>query len=87
MKSPNGRDHNGDNGSDGLLSPEEVAGACGLPRRAVYRAIGRGELQAARLCHRLRVRPGDLEAWIAERTLSPATADVVESRRAPGAAR
>jgi excisionase family DNA binding protein len=51
-----------------LLSPEDVARACGLSRRAVYRAIARGELRAARLCHRLRVRPVELERWIAEQT-------------------
>jgi excisionase family DNA binding protein len=51
-----------------LLSPEDVACACGLSRRAVYRAIARGELKAARLCHRLRVHPAELERWIAEET-------------------
>ena len=45
-----------------LLSPEEVARACGLSRRAVYRAIARGELRAARLCHRLRF---SLRSWSA----------------------
>lgn len=53
-----------------LLSPEDVARACGLSRRAVYRAIARGELRAARLCHRLRVPPAELERWIAEETCS-----------------
>lgn len=47
-----------------LLSPEDVANACGLSRRAVYRAIARGELRAVRLCHRLRIRPAELERWI-----------------------
>jgi Helix-turn-helix domain len=28
-----------------LLSPEDVARVCGLSRRAVYRAIARGELR------------------------------------------
>ena len=51
-----------------LLSPEDVARACGLSRRAVYRAIARGELRAARLCHRLRIPPAELERWIAEET-------------------
>jgi excisionase family DNA binding protein len=55
-----------------LLSPEEVARACGLSRRAVYRAIARGELRAARLCHRLRVQPAELERWVGEQTLTPA---------------
>jgi excisionase family DNA binding protein len=49
-----------------LLSPEQVARICGLSRRAVYRAIARGELVAARLCDRLRVRPDDLDRWIAD---------------------
>lgn len=51
-----------------LLSPEDVARVCGLSRRAVYRAIARGELRAARLCHRLRIHPAELERWIAEET-------------------
>jgi excisionase family DNA binding protein len=58
-----------DNEIERLLSPEDVARVCGLSRRAVYRAIARGELRAARLCNRLRVQPGELERWIGERTL------------------
>ncbi len=68
-----------DAGADGLperlLSPGEVADACGLSRRAVYRAIDRGELPAARLCSRLRIRPRDLAQWIAERMEAPPVAD------------
>lgn len=51
-----------------LLSPEDVARVCGLSRRAVYRAIARGELRAARLCHRLRIHPVELERWIVGET-------------------
>lgn len=47
-----------------LLSPEDVAILCGLSRKAVYRAIERGELRAARLCSRLRVRAEDVDRWI-----------------------
>jgi excisionase family DNA binding protein len=47
-----------------LLSPEDVAKRCGLSRRAIYRAIERGELPATRLCSRLRVASDDLEAWL-----------------------
>ena len=47
-----------------LLSPEDVAQHCGLSRKAVYRAIDRGELPAAKLCSRLRIRPEDVERWI-----------------------
>lgn len=71
---------------DGLLSPEEVARVCGLSRRAVYRAIARGELRASRLCHRLRVRPADLKGWIEREMLTPPAATVASvhpSRRAP----
>jgi excisionase family DNA binding protein len=50
--------------SDRLLTPEDVAQHCGLSRKAVYRAIERGELPAAKLCSRLRIRPEDVETWI-----------------------
>ena len=60
-----------DNDFERLLSPEDIARTCCLSRRAVYRAIARGELRAARLCHRLRVQPAELERWIGERELSP----------------
>jgi len=71
-----------------LLSPEDVARACGLSRRAVYRAIARGELRAARLCHRLRVHPVELERWIAEEThAANSTAPMRPSRRASVARR
>ncbi len=60
---------NADPHNDKLLSPEEVARFCGLSRRAVYRAISRGELHAARLCNRLRIRPTELDRWIGERVL------------------
>ena len=69
---------------DRLLSPAEVARACGLSRRAVYRAIGRGELPAARLCNRLRVRAVDLERWIVERMEPPL---IVDSEPRMGAVR
>jgi excisionase family DNA binding protein len=64
-----------------LLSPDDVARVCGLSRRAVYRAIARGELRAARLCNRLRVQPTELQRWIGELTGS-LRGDV---KQAPGA--
>ncbi len=65
-----------DDGSDcRLLAPDEVAAMCGLSRKAVYRAIERGELQASKLCSRLRVAREDVERWIesgrVERTPPP----------------
>jgi excisionase family DNA binding protein len=47
-----------------LLSPEQVACRCGLSRKAVYRAVARGELRAARILSRLRIDPHDVEAWV-----------------------
>lgn len=66
-----------------LLSPEDVAHVCGLSRRAVYRAIARGELRAARLCHRLRVRPEELERWIGAQTLAAERPASPEGSRPP----
>ena len=60
-----------DTDSPRMLSPEDVARLCGLSRRAVYRAISRGELRAARLCSPLRVDPGELERWKSAHTLAP----------------
>jgi excisionase family DNA binding protein len=37
---------------------------CGLSRKAVYRAVARGELRAARIVSRLCIDPRDVEAWI-----------------------
>ena len=48
-----------------LLTTRDVAAHCGLSTRAVYDAIRRGELKAIRICNRLRIRPVDLEAWLA----------------------
>jgi excisionase family DNA binding protein len=63
------------NGS-ALLSPEQVATACGLSRRAVYRAIDRGELTAFRLCSRLRIHPDDVEAWVQANQIAPSAREV-----------
>lgn len=64
-----------------LLTVEDVADGCGLSMKAIYRAIDRGELRAAKLCSRLRVRPEDLDAWIERSTLDRSTIPaVVEAR-------
>jgi excisionase family DNA binding protein len=47
-----------------LLTVDQVASHCGLSRRAIYRAIERGELLAYKPCGRLRIAPEDFEAWI-----------------------
>ena len=56
-----------------LLSPEQVATTCGLSRRAVYRAIERGELPATKLCSRLRIVLDDFESWLAANRVEPVT--------------
>jgi excisionase family DNA binding protein len=57
--------------SESLLSPEDVARRCGLSRKAVYRAVARGELRAARILSRLRIDPGDVEAWLRANIVEP----------------
>ncbi len=68
-----------------LLSPEEIARACGLSRRAVYRAIARGELRATRLCNRLRIHPAEFEKWIEAGMPRPETAARPDERTTPRA--
>ena len=46
------------------LTVAEAARASGFSRQAVYRAIGRGELQASLVCSRIRIHPDDFLAWM-----------------------
>jgi len=66
-----------------LLSPEDVCGLCGLSRKAVYRAIERGELQAFRLCSRLRIHPDDVERWLAANQVGFTQRQAAPAARAP----
>jgi excisionase family DNA binding protein len=54
-------------------SPAEIAAAYGLSRKAIYRAIASGELQAARVCcgSRLLVPAEEARAWVARNLISP----------------
>ncbi len=47
-----------------FLRPAEAAEITGLSTRAIYRAIERGELRAARLCSRLRIPRAAFEQWV-----------------------
>ena len=70
--------------TDRLLTPSEVAARCTLSAKTVYRAIERGELPAAKLCSRIRVRASDVEAWIASQQVRPREVDVrIRSLAAP----
>jgi excisionase family DNA binding protein len=51
-------------GAPRYLTVAEAARASGFSRRAVYRAIDRGELAASVVCSRLRIHPDDFLAWM-----------------------
>ena len=55
-----------------LLRVSEAAELAGLSTRAIYRAIERGELRAARLCSRLRIPRAAFDEWIEHSTVRPA---------------
>jgi excisionase family DNA binding protein len=57
--------------ASGLLSVRDVAELAGLSQMAVYRAIHDGELKAAKLRGKLRIRPKDFERWIDESSVEP----------------
>jgi excisionase family DNA binding protein len=69
-------------GREVLLSPAQVAQICGLSRRAVYDAIARGELEAFRICARLRISSAALADWLRRSAVSPQpTHAVADGRR------
>ncbi len=55
-----------------LLRVSEAAELAGLSTRAIYRAIERGELRAARLCSRLRIPRTAFDEWIEQSAVRPA---------------
>jgi excisionase family DNA binding protein len=55
-----------------LVSVADVASITGLSDTAVYRAIAAGELRAAKLRGRLRIRFADIDAWIESNAVRPA---------------
>lgn len=69
--------------SSSLLSPEDVARRFGLSRKAVYRAVARGELRAARIRSRLRIDPGDLETWFQANLVDPIDPPIAVPARLP----
>jgi excisionase family DNA binding protein len=67
-------------------TPEQVAKRTGLSRKAIYRAIERGELPAYRLCGRLRIHPDDEQTWLEHNRVTstrPATPAPPGARPAP----
>lgn len=66
-----------------FLRPAEAAALAGLSTRAIYRAIERGELRAARLCSRLRIPRTEFEEWIGRSVVRAPERAVVEFPPAP----
>ncbi len=54
-----------------FLSIAQVAERLGLSTKAVRRAIERGELRAAKICGRIRIRREDVDAWVEESVIRP----------------
>ena len=68
-----------------LLRVAEAAELAGLSTRAIYRAIERGELRAARLCSRLRIPRAAFDEWIERGTVRPAERPPVPTPPTPPA--
>lgn len=69
-----------------LMSVAHVASMTGLSDTAVYRAIAAGELRAAKLRGRLRIRVADIDAWIESSAVRPVpTEPEASTSRARGA--
>jgi excisionase family DNA binding protein len=69
------------------LTVAETARASGFSRRAVYRAVERGELTASIVCSRFRIHPDDFLAWMeGDRSAPPSHprgGDRIGTRKAP----
>lgn len=63
------------------LTVAELAEQVGLSRKAISRAIARGELPASKVCGRLRVRSEDAEAWLDGNRVEPREPTVAPAAR------
>lgn len=66
-----------------FLRPAEAAELAGLSTRAIYRAIERGDLRAARLCSRLRIASEDFDDWVARSAVDIEPPPDVRTRDVP----
>lgn len=62
--------------SQRLLTAAEVAEDLRVSTMTVYRLIRRGDLPAVRVGRNYRVRLADLETYLAEQVVDPATVDL-----------
>lgn len=69
--------------------PADLALRVGLSAKAIYRAIERGELRAARVARgsRLLIPVGAAEAWLEQNMVKPSTGPVPQRRRRSRSAR
>jgi excisionase family DNA binding protein len=65
-----------------LYSPTEASEITGFHRQVIYRAVRRGELHAFRICGRIRIKAGDLEAWIEREPVQSARCAIPDLVRA-----
>lgn len=54
-----------------FLRPSEAAALAGLSTRSIYTAIRRGELQASKLCSRLRITREAFDEWVSACAVQP----------------
>jgi excisionase family DNA binding protein len=72
-------------------SPAEIAAAAGLSRKAIYRAIASGELQASKVCggSRFLIQAGAARDWLDANLVQPEAGtrfdrSRIQGRRQPG---
>jgi excisionase family DNA binding protein len=67
--------------SASYLTVQEAATLVGLSEQAIRRAIRRGELQAIKVCSRIRILLTDLEAWLEGNRIAAPSTHQVKSKK------
>ena len=67
--------------SASYLTVQEAAKLVGLSEQAIRRAIRRGELQAIKVCSRIRILLTDLQAWLERNRIAPPSNHQVKSTK------
>jgi excisionase family DNA binding protein len=69
--------------------PAELAAMVGLSTKAIYRAVERGELEAAKVANgtRLLIRADSAESWLVRNSVVPRAAQPPPASRSPRSAR
>jgi excisionase family DNA binding protein len=69
---------------DRLLTAHEVADQLRVSTMTIYRLIRRGELPAVRVGRNYRVRESELETYLSEQVVDPASIDLTDLDEAHG---